>query len=99
MPQFEPLKNDLLLRTARGIHLVSTDALLARKLTFQCRRKGRACAHVGDATGQVYTARVFLVLILILRSNQLAAIFPSTTRRKARMTSSNAVGYPRLRLH
>lgn len=62
MPQFEPLKNDLLLRTARGIHLVSTDALLARKLTFQCRRKGRACAHVGDATGQVYTARVFFGL-------------------------------------
>lgn len=48
-PQFEPMKNDLILRTARGKLHIKSIWQQHRILKFG-RRESRACTHVGDAS-------------------------------------------------
>jgi hypothetical protein len=46
--QFEPLKNDLILRTAKGVYQIISIHLEVHDAN-NCRRESRARADVGDA--------------------------------------------------
>ena len=66
MPEFEPLKNDLILRTARGTLLYTLSELVRifDEIDPMCRRESRTPTRMGDASRYAPTRQSAFVILL-----------------------------------
>lgn len=101
MGQFEPLQNDLILRTARGELNLLCSGQLAHCISTNTkhRREGGAAAHLGDAPRYiVHDAEPVAAKATksINNMDQLADISPSTTKPRGAGTSLSAAATQKL---